>query len=489
MTDPNIFRNPRQTHLEYLNQEELQEIHDASLEILERTGVNLHHPEAVGLLHDAGAHVEESTRVRIPSDLVKKALQTAPERVALADRAGTRSILLENRRVFFGLGSDLKYTIDLETQQRRMSVLADVARAARVSDALPHIDFLMSQGLASDVPFEMAELLHFDAMIRNSLKPMILTSFSDLRVLEATFEMACIVRGGHDELLKNPYIIIYGQFISPFEHHREGIERLLFCSEKRLPIIYVPTIMAGTSGPVTLAGAIAVANAECLAGLVVHQLKNPGAPFIYGGCVQSFDMRSMNIPYGSPEWRMGDAVLSQLSQMYKLPVFGTAGCTDSKLVDEQASLEAAYSMLFAALTGTNIIHDLGYLESGMCGALEFIVMCNEIAGLTRRLLKGIRIDQETLALDLIDKIGPGGHFTAEDHTLKFFKEETWYPSLLDRRKYASWKNKGSKTFKERCIEEAKSIIQKHTVPPLAEDVDRRLAELLKKMEKNFLKRD
>jgi len=479
----NILRNPRQTIFNLLTPDELDEIHYASLEVLERTGLHIRHPEALELLDGAGAHIEDELRVRVPSDLVKKALQSAPERVVLANRNGQRTICLEKRKSYFGLGSDLEFTIDLETREHRMTVLDDVARCAKVADALPHIDFIMSQGLASDVHHKMTEISQFDAMICNSTKPMILTSFTEMEVLEATYEMACAVRGGGKELRKNPYIMIYGQFISPFEHHKEGLERLLFCAEKRIPIIYVPTIMAGASGPVTLAGSLVVANAECLAGLVIHQLKSPGAPFVYGGCVQSFDMRSMSIPYGSPEWRLGDAVLSQLSQRYGLPVFGTAGCTDSKTVDGQAAMEASSSLLFTALCGTNIIHDVGYLESGLCGSLDFLVMCNEMIGSTRRILNGIRIDRESLAVDLIDKVGPGKHFTEEKHTYEHFKKEMWYPGLIDRNDFSTWKADGEKRFEQRCIEEAKKILKEHEVEPLTEETNQELKNILSKMER------
>jgi trimethylamine--corrinoid protein Co-methyltransferase len=175
-------------------------------------------------------------------------------------------------------------------------------------------------------------------------------------------------------------------------------------------------------------------------------------------------------------------VLSQLSQRYNLPVFGTAGCSDSKIVDEQAAIEAAFSLLFTALVGTNIIHDVGYLGSGMCGALDFLIMGDEMAEFTRRILKGIRIDREAIALDLIDKVGPGGHFTGEHHTLQHFKTATWYPKLLDRNNYTQWKAKGGKTLRQRCIEEAKRILTEHEVEPLPKETSRELTEILTKME-------
>lgn len=487
MFDANSIRNPRRPLLNLLSPEELDEIHYASLEVLERTGLNVGHPEAVSLLFEAGALVaSDGKRVRIPSNLVKQALHTAPSRVGLVDRTGRQRLLLEDKRSYFGTGSDLEYTIDLESGKKRLSVLTDIERAALLADALPNYDFIMSHGLASDVPVEMTEIMQLEAMIRNSTKPMLLTSFSEKDVLQAFYEMACVVRGGEAELRTNPYFVLYGQFISPFEHDKASVERLLFCAEKQIPITYIPTIMAGASGPVTFAGSLVVANVECLAGLVIHQCKQPGAPFIYGGCVNPFDMRNMCIAYGAPEWRLTDAALSQLSQRYDLPVFGTAGCTDSKIVDEQAAQEAAFSILLTALSGTNLIHDVSYLQSGLCGSLDFTVMCDEMIGMTRRIFQGIEVNSETLALDVINSVGPGRDYTAEAHTLKHFKTQAWYPEVLDRKTNEAWEKAGSTTLKQRCAAKAGNILASHEVEPLSREQSRSIQSILKHYEKTHL---
>ena len=265
-----MLRNPRQPIVNFLAEEELNEIHFASLEILERTGVHIHHEAARDLLYSAGAYVENDLRVRIPSQLVKRALNSAPERIVIADRLGNRKMFLEHRKVYFGTGSDLKYTIDSNTHERRLSVLKDIEDSALISDFLENIDFLMSYGLASDVDVYTSDLHTFYAMLKNSVKPMIITAASaDQRILDDIYEIACCVAGGREQFSQNPFFILYGQFISPFVHNREGLERLLFCAEKKIPIIYIPTILAGATGPATMAGAIAVGNAEALVGLVI----------------------------------------------------------------------------------------------------------------------------------------------------------------------------------------------------------------------------
>ncbi|MFQ6039666.1 MAG: trimethylamine methyltransferase family protein [Candidatus Poribacteria bacterium] len=476
-------KNPRQPIVNFLTEEELTEIHFASLEILERTGVHIHHEAARDLLYSAGAYVENDLRVRIPSQLVKVALNSAPERIVIADRLGNRKMFLEGRKVYFGTGSDLKYTIDSNTHERRLSVLKDIEDAALISDFLPNLDFLMSYGLASDVDVYTSDLHAFYAMLKNSVKPVIITAAAaDQRILDDIYEIACCVAGGREQFSQKPFFILYGQFISPFVHNREGLERLLFCAEKNIPIIYIPTILAGATGPATMAGAIAVGNAEALVGLVISQLKNPGSPFIYGGCVSSFDMRYAMLPYGAPEWHVASAVLSQLSQRYGLPLFSTGGCTDAKVVDEQAAVEGAYSILLAALSGANLIHDVGYLESGLTGSLDYLVMMDETIGLTRRILENFEVNSETLALDVVHNVGPGGHFFTEDHTLRHYRAETWYPTLMDRRTYEDWSKGGGMTLKERAQEKVGEILNTHRHEPLADDVASEIEEIIQRAE-------
>ncbi len=389
----------------------------------------------------------------------------------MANRRGERRLFLENGRTYFGTGSDLKYTLDLHTRQHRQSTISDVAAAASVCDHLDNIDFIMSYGLPEDVPQTCIELHQLYAMLtHNSKKSIIMTSFNT-DTLRGMYNMAAVVAGGEERFAQNPFIVLYGQFISPFLHTADGLERLIFCAERRLPVIYIPTIMGGASGPVTMAGSLAVANAETLAGLVISQLVRKGAPFIYGGCVMPFDMRDSVVPYGAPEWAMASAVLSQLSMRYRLPVFSTAGCTDSHVVDSQASIEGTLSILMAALSGANIIHDVGYLGQGMIGSLEYLVMMDEVIAMVKRVLSGFTVDRETLALDLIDEVGPGGDFFQTAHTLKHFRSEVWYSQLLT-------KTENSGRLEDRARQRALDILQQTEPEPLPDEIDRELKRIL-----------
>ena len=198
-----------------------------------------------------------------------------------------------------------------------------------------------------------------------------------------------------------------------------------------------------------------------LVGYVVEQegqLAAPGAPFIYGGCIGPLDMKTTVFAYNSPEWRIADIALSQLSQRYKLPIFGTAGATDAKVVDAQAGAEWAYSLLACAMAGVNLIHDVGYMDSGLTGSLEALVVCDEIVGMVKRIIAGFELDEDSLALDIIKSVGPAGHFLEEEHTLRTFRKGIWYPSLFERVRYDRWEAMGGKGVLERAGERVRELL-------------------------------
>ena len=443
-----------------VDEKHLDSLHKASLEILAHTGLNVHSAPVREMLANAGAIVKDDLRVYIPAALVENALASAPSKIEIYNRKASVAMTLEGENSYFGTGSDLEYSIDSNNLQRRESILEDVKQAAQVCEKLSNIDFVMSYALPNDIPAPGCEIEQFKVMLENTVKPIIMTEYSGKGTLEHIHKMACQSCGGEANFRQAPNYILYGQFISPLQHDAGALDRLMFCAGNAIPIVYVPTIMMGVTGPVTLAGAIALANAECLAGLVMHQLKAPGAPFIYGGCISPLDMKTTVYSYGAPEWRLADVVLSQLSLRYKLPVFGTAGATDSKVIDAQAGAEWAYSLLACALAGTNLIHDVGYMESGLSGSLEALVICNDIIGMVKRIISGFEINEETLALDIINRVDPAGHFTGEEHTLNNFKKAVWYPSIMERNNFEMWQKSGGKDILVRAGDTVRELLTK-----------------------------
>ncbi len=468
MGDNNRFKNA--LGLTLLSSDQCEQIDQASLEVLERVGVNVHQEETLRLLERRGAKVH-GENVRIPAPMVRAAIATAPSRVSIADRRGERAMLLERGQVYFGSGSDTPWTIDLCDGRRRPTVKQDVANAATIADGMDNIDFVMSMGIASDAARHTSYLHQFEAMVLNTTKPIIFTA-DGKRDVEDIMAMAELVAGSREELTADPFIILYAEPSSPLQHSRTAVEKLSFCARRRLPVVYIPTVLLGASGPVTSAGALAVANAEALSGLVVHQLVSQGAPFIYGGSAPPMDMRTMICSYGAPEAVLNDAFMIAMSHYYELPVFCTAGCSDAQAFDQQAGQEAGHSMLLLGLAGGNLIHDLGYIGAGTTSSMEMLALCNETAGMLRHSLKGIEISPVSLALDLIERVGAGGSFLTDDHTLEHFKSHLHFSELMNRRDFDGWKDAGSRDYGRRANQEIREILAHHR----PEELDRNVVE-------------
>lgn len=477
-----VNQNFQQTlGLNFFTEDQLEKLHFATLDILERVGVRVFEEEALLLLKEGGARVEGNL-VKIPAWMVQEALVTAPARVSLATREGKRALSLEKGNIYYGTGSDTPFTIDLETGLRRPAVKEDVAAATLLSDALENIDFVMSLGLASDVPPAISDVHQFEAMTLNTSKPVCFTAHGREGLLDI-IEMARAAAGGKEALLERPYIVLYDEPTSPLLHSREAVEKLLTCADERIPVIYVPAVMSGATGPVTIAGGVVVANAEILSGLVMHQLRAKGAPFVYGGGVPPMHMATSICSYGAPERDLGCVSLVRLAQFYNLPVFTTAGCSDAHSFDQQAGMEAGFNILISGLAGGNLIHDLGYIGVGLISSLEHLLLCNEAAGMVKFLLKGVEISAETLALELIEKVGPGGNFVAEKHTFDHFRQHMHFSRFLSRQNYDGWLAEGGKTFGEVANAEVKKLLQTHQPPALKPEALKEIKEIVERSKK------
>jgi trimethylamine---corrinoid protein Co-methyltransferase len=459
-----------------LSDEQLLAIHNASLEILSHTGIVMKHDGAREMLLDAGAW-EADDRVKIPESLVMDAVASAPSRISIYDRLGRPAMRLQEGNVYFGPGSDCPFTLDLETGERRPGRAGDVERIARLCDGLDQIDFVMSMTTPSDVPALDHYLHSFIAMIRGTTKPNVYTA-RDLGDMEDIYRIAAAVAGGEDRLRERPFMLLYAEPISPLLFNEDSVEKLLFCAEKGIPVTYPPSPNTGGGGPVTVAGAIALGNAESLVGLVLTQLVSIGTPFLYGMNVAALDMKSAIVSYGSPEWPLAQAAWADLGRYYHLPVWGFAGATDSKVVDAQAGIEATITIMNAFLCRSNLNHDVGYIEYGSTSSMELLVIADEIIREVRYMMGGIEVSERTLALDAIDRAAPGGGFLAADHTLDNWKWAQWRPAMIDRMRYDRWVARGSKDMAARANERAQKILAEHEVPPLPEEAEELIAKVL-----------
>ena len=457
-----------QPRLKVLNRDQALAIHTAASEILEKTGFKMEHPGALEMLADAGGKVSNGDWVKLPAHLVDEALKSAPKQIDLYDQKGNKTMPLVNGNTFYGTGSDAIFTLDLETGQRRRTVSNDAANFARLVDGLENMSFAMSMSNPEDVPVEDIYVYVFAEMVRNINKPIVFIADSGRDIVKI-YQIACLVAGGEEALQEKPFILNYSEAISPLRFPENVMEKLIFCAQKRIPICLPSGSNAGGGAPVTLAGAMALGIAENLVGLVVHQLAGKGAPFLFGSNVSVLDMKSTVVSYGCPEWSLSQAALADMrDEIYGLPIWAFAGASDAKVMDAQAGAEAMFSIITAMLSRANLIHDVGFLEYGSTSSLEMVTMANELVAMSQFFTGGIPVNEETLALEVIERVvsgGPGSMFLMDDHTFEHFMQAQFLPKLLDRSRYDSWEEAGAMDLYKRCNTEAKRILSEHQVAP------------------------
>ncbi len=465
--DTLLFTKPR---LSVLSPEGVKRVHEATLDLLEATGVWLDESEALELLAGAGAKVSRAGWVKIPSELVEQAIARAPCRVDLYTRSGELAMGLEGDASYFGLAADGPNFLDPESGARRQFLLDDVTTMCRVANGLDSITFVEQGGLAADVPVGLADRLVFKEIVTQTLKS-IGFCCSDSNALLDILQMASLVVGGEQELQRRPFIWHHAEPISPLRLTADLLKRVLICAEKRIPVGFMPMAEAGSTAPVTLAGTLVQASAETLSGLVIHQLKNPGAPFIIGGMPGVMDMRSMVVSYAAPELDLMSAALAQMAQEYHLPFLTSAGASDAKDVDEQAAVEAALSCLIMAWSGANLIIDTGMLDHSELISPELVVLVDEVLRMVRQLERGIRLDADSLALWVVAECAGEGNFLAHSHTLHHF-QEVWYPQLFDR---SLKPDLPVREFRHRLRERTRNVLVEHE--PMEQPLQAELAEM------------
>ena len=457
-----------------LSEAQFRRMREASLEILDRVGVRLYLPEAVELLKKAGARVEDGNRVYVRANLVEEMLPSVPREVTLFNREGKPAMRLGGDRSYYGPGSDCLNIIDHRSGVRRKALLQDVVEGATLCDHLPHIDYVMSMVLPSDVDGTIADRYQMEAMLAHSTKPIIYVTYETSGCRDAV-EMAEAVMGGEETLRRTPSVACYINAVSGLRHNKEALEKLLFLASKNLPSLYIPSSTAAITSPVTPAGSVALDFAGVLVGLVLSQLKREGAPVIIPGMPPggTFDMKTLVTSYCEPE----RTITTALSRRYGLPTFAIAGASEAKVFDQQAAAEAALSLAVETLAGSNIIHDLGYLESGLTFSFAQLLLGHEAVSWIKAFTKGYEVTDETLALDLIAELGPDGDFLNTPHTLKHYKER-WYPDLFERASFEGWRSKGGKNLAERAKEKIDAILADHKPEPLPAKTRERLREIV-----------
>jgi trimethylamine--corrinoid protein Co-methyltransferase len=473
MTTDELYFKPR---LQVINEAQIAQLHGATLDVLQRTGVKITHPRALEILSGAGAQVN-GDRVKIPGWLVEDAIRKAPSRIVLGTRTGKRTVFLELDKSFFGPSLDCVDYMDPKTHERTRFISEHVKVTAALCDALPNFQWCMTIGMAEDVPADIADRVIARNVFEHCEKPLVFCC-KDTNSVKDICEMALLLCGGKEKFDQAPTVVHYSEPISPLVYFDPAMDKLMYCAENRIPLINFPAPQCCGSSPATFAGALVQASAESLSGLVIHQLVNPGAPFIYGAFTTIMDMRTTIFSYGAVEMSLMTAAMAQMAQYYRLPFFGTAGATDAKFCDAQAGAEAALQILSAATAGSGLVHDCSsWMDHGSVTSPEFMVLVHDIVDSVNHFMAGIPVTEETLALDVIHRVGPGGHYLQDDHTMNHFRKIK-YSEIFERMVHDQWKAAGAKTFEQR-LQEATLKKMAHRPEPLPEETIKALDDMQK----------
>jgi trimethylamine--corrinoid protein Co-methyltransferase len=459
-----------------LSDQQIENVYQATLECLNRTGVHVLNAEARELLYSAGAQVD-GVRVRIPPHIIQDAVSANPRSFTLWGRDQRHKLQIVPDRVYFGPGPTCTYFVDPVTGERRKVRRGDPGLTARVCDALDNIDYVMSLGLIDDVTPSLAPVYEFAEMVANTGKVVLPWAYTVDNVKDI-YQIALAVAGDKESLRKRPFLAFFSTYQSPLIHTDHDLANVLWAVEHHLPIVYLGGGAAGSSAPVTGAGNMVISLAGALSGLAIAQLKSRGSAVCIGGVPQAMDLRTARPAYGGPEMSLYSAALSDVSRYLGVPFMGTAGASESKVLDLQAAIESTLQVLLSGLSGATLVHDVGFLDCADIGSLEMLLMNDEIIAMTRRVMRGIEVSDDTLMLDLIDKIGPGGEFMSTKETARRCRAEIWQPTLMDRDPWVSWSAEGASTTSERIKTRLNKILAGHQPPPLPDGASERIEAIL-----------
>ncbi len=457
-----------------LSKKNIVKIHETSLKILEEVGVKVSLEEALQIFERHGAKVDGEI-VRIPSSVVEKALKLVPHKFLMAGREEKNNLFMEDKKVYLGTGGAALTVLDLETGEARPGTLQDIAQIAKLVDALENVHFYLRPCVPQDIPREVMDINQFYAALKNTTKN-VMAGVQSAQTARDVIEMAGMIEGGKEALARRPFIsFVTSWMISPLHFATETTRVLLEVTRNRIPVALSSAPMAGSTSPVTLAGALAQVHAEQLSGICLTQLANPGCPVLYGAIPSMADLKGMTYVGGGIEFGLMNAAISQMAQYLQVPNYNSAGLTDSKIPDIQAGYEKAYSICLCVLAGSNYIHHAaGMLESMKAVAYEQYVIDDEIIGMALRLLKGIEIDEEMLGFDAIREVGPSGNFLSSMHTVKFMRQEYFRQTLADRQAREAWEKAGSLDGRERARRKAGEILKSHTSNGIDPKIDQEI---------------
>lgn len=452
-----------------LSDSDLYDIHIATLEILEEVGVRVEYRPALELMADCGCRVDFDKRiVQIPEHVLKKALSAAPSFFTLYGRTPDFDVKVDTQRIYTIGGSSALFVLDLDGN-RRPATKKDLEDLTRLQDALENLHIMHAIVIPQDIEQEGFDRILFSTVMKNTFRNYYSQGMGGQSIRDQV-EMASIILGSTEEVKRKPIFTIVVCLTSPLTHAGMRVEELMEAAKYSIPLYIEADAQAGATAPVTLAGTLVEQNANILCGITLAQMVNPGTPCVYAIASGIMDMRTTNYSGGAPETTLLHAATAQVAHFYNLPFQGGTGI-DATIPDAQAGYERALQVLGCALSGTNFIHlSVGMMEQMLLASYEQCVIDNEILGAALHIAKGIQVNRETLAVDVIKEVGPGGNFLAHEHTLRNFRKVNWFPKITNRMKWDNWMSAGGKDLRQRANEQARKILTEYHPQFLPDDV-------------------
>lgn len=466
-------------HYKVISEKDIVKIHETSLRVFAEVGVKVKFPEALELFEKNGAKVDKASRVvKISSEMVTEWIGKAPSTVFLCGRGknGDLDCEIGGDKVYFGTGGTALNVQESGSNDARRSKLEDIVNMARLVDALDNIHFYMLNVYPNDLSEKEVDVNRFGAALNRTRKH-VMGGVYTVEGVRNVIKMAEIIAGSPGKLRDRPFISMVTCVISPLTLDETYAQLTMEAARNRIPVVVPSEPLCGATAPMTLAGNLVIQNVDSLAGVMLAQMTSSGTPTLYG-CISSItDLRDMKYLSGAVEMGLMNAAAAQMARFYDLPIYVTAGMSDSKVNDAQAGYESAITNLMVALAGGNFIHDAaGFLEFCMTASYDKLVIDNEIIGMVMRAVDGIKVDDDTLAFDLIKKAGPGGHFISARHTRRHMRTELYKPRLSDRENRDRWRDEGEKDIRQRAAGKAQEILTKPPLSVIPEDIRARIKQ-------------
>lgn len=473
--------------IEILSKDEIYKIHITSLNILEKIGIKVMDDNILNLLKNAGCEIDYENRIaKIPQYLVIESIKKIPKNFTIYARNNKYNVTFGNGEIKFMSSGGQMNVVDPIMKNRKTGTLEDTINAVKLGYSLENINIVGAMVVPNDVPLELADIYMYSILLKYSPK-VIFSWVYNKRSAKYILKMLSIITGGIEELRKKPLTFYFCEPTSPLKFGENALQVLQEFSSIGLPVSFGPMVMASASGPATLAGTLSMENAEILAGTVIAQLIYPGVPILYGGVPHILDQKTGNISFGSPEQGIMAAAITQIGKYYGFPVHVNIGLTDSKLPDAQSGIEKASTMLMGALVGAELSGHLGISGADMGACFEQLIIDNELAGYIKRIIKGFEINDETLAFEIAEKVGIGGSFLTQKHTLKYIRSEFWYPKIFDRKDWNSWHNLGAKDTLKIANEILSKILKECQLELLDKDIIKEIDSVLLEARKEIKK--